>query len=765
MTPSLRTAAPEAPRQRLRQRGVISLIEMAILLGSLAALVIALTYKSSDYFSKNQALNAEALLQMADHQLRQYAVANGRLPCPDLNADGYADDDVSGNCNSQQKGYLPYKTLGMTDKNYVYGEVPILYGVYSAGAVSFTSRAQSFFPTYQDKSNNPVQVNNPRGVFDFCATLSQLKQLSSPAAAGLGVTDGTVQFNAVYALAQAGQGDLDAAATGWSGGPTINAQYDGRNATSANWFELPQASVTSRYDDRTFFRAAPDLYDFFRCDAMNSSISVMTEAVTLQKETEDFADANSGGPELRGRHADEYLVQQHSGRLCRADKVLHPRLHLRRHPVRALHQCCVRRALHHPWCQHHHQQLDSEGNCEMKSPRARQRGFTFLEMAMSLFSVGFLLAAVPRVLTQGQTVVASAPGAVPIEAAELVLNGFVLANSRLPCPATTPFSGVENCALSKGFLPYKTLKMPRPAVNSDGHPIAYAVLTDDANNNHLAKLTAKFTPQYLDSNDNYWLTPGTLTSTQLNGMDFCVKLRNAAGRAAQAGLTGIQDVNGNGGVNVAWALIDPGQNNADGSSSGSYPEFDGNNDPTSGTHWFESPGKALSGNYDDVVRVGTLTQMYGELHCADLTATLSAAAREADYANDHWRVRKFLYDFRSYELDVRNQKLTQANNFKLLAIFDVSMTVALGVLDLGIALAGASGAAAIAASAVSAVTSISMSAYGLADAIQGVSDASNEVTEGTNRKNDAAIAVSDAAAFRTSRRDALVLVDQRGAFQ
>lgn len=278
--------------ERRLQRGM-SMLELVLILGALAALITALSYKTTDYFTKSQALDESALLQVADRQLRQYIVANGRLPCPDTNGDGYADGETDGLCNNAQKGYLPYKTLGMLDKNYVYGEVPMLYGAYNQANLSFTMQGQTFFPTYQDKENAAVQVTTTRNIFDFCATLADLSSQASVVSAGLGVGNNSTRFNAVYALAVPGQSDRDAASTGWAGSPTVNAQYDGRNATSPNLFELPQALLSPTYDDKTFFRSAPDLLEFYRCKSMNSAVSLLAEAVTVQKETEDLADGNA----------------------------------------------------------------------------------------------------------------------------------------------------------------------------------------------------------------------------------------------------------------------------------------------------------------------------------------------------------------------------------------------------------------------------------------------------------------------------------------
>jgi hypothetical protein len=402
----------------------------------------------------------------------------------------------------------------------------------------------------------------------------------------------------------------------------------------------------------------------------------------------------------------------------------------------------------------------------MKSLRSRQRGFTFVEMALTLFSVGFLLSAVPGLLAKGSEVMSSSAGASPADAAELALNGFVLMRNRLPCPADTPSSGTENCALTKGFVPHKTLGLARPVSNSEGHPFAYGIL---GGTNHLGQATAKYTPEYLVSTDNYWeAPPPTAVSSQVNGLDFCAKLRSQAQLPLDTNLLNTRNwsdrENAEKMTNVAWAMVDPGSRNTDG-ATGDYSLFNGSNGPTSAGMSFESPNRALTESYDDRVRVGTLSQTFGELRCPELLASVSAAARETDYANDHLRVRQYLSDFRTYELGIRKQKKIQADNTRLLAIFDLTMNVALATLDLGVALSGPTGAVTVAVNLINAVTSISLSAYNMIEADAGVTDAAAEVAEGETRKTNAATAAANAATFRTARTAALLLLDQRGWFQ
>lgn len=285
---------------RRAAQGGYSLTFYTLLLGTLAAISAALIYKTTDFFTKSQSLDSAALLAVADNQLRQFVVANGRLPCPDLNGDGLADGEADGSCNGAQKGYLPYLTLGMVDKRYVYGEVPMLYGVHNNDSSKFVTRDQVFEPTFKDKEDQPVKITAARNTFDFCHALKLVAEKAPITAnsTGLGVRGNAQQMLAVYALALAGAANRDAqpAGAGWpgvAGGSTINAQYDGDNALSPNWFEWPSRPVSATYDDRTFFRSVEDLRQHFRCASMNESVTLLGEAMTFEQQVADFADSNA----------------------------------------------------------------------------------------------------------------------------------------------------------------------------------------------------------------------------------------------------------------------------------------------------------------------------------------------------------------------------------------------------------------------------------------------------------------------------------------
>lgn len=392
----------------------------------------------------------------------------------------------------------------------------------------------------------------------------------------------------------------------------------------------------------------------------------------------------------------------------------------------------------------------------MRAPLRRVRGFTFLEMAVVLFTTGFLFMAVPRLVSQSGEVLASQPGATPAEQARLALTGFILRHHRLPCPAASSGGG-EDCSLKTGYLPYQALGLSKPLTNRFGNDFWYGVHAD------LTGASGVYNPTYKDSGASYWQTSSELGNHEVNLLDFCAKLRTAAQAAPDGAKVSLKNslAPAAGPVNVAWALADPGPADAD--RDGRL--FDLGNHNAAAPMAFESTGRTQSSDYDDTVSAAGLNQLFGELRCPGLLAATSAAAREADFANENWRTTAFLYDFRAFEHGVRIKKKDMADNMLLLAYFDISLTVSMSALDLGVAIASASGAVSIAINAINAITGIAMSVSNLQDAQQGVADAQDEVVEGAQREADALAARGSALTFRDERRAALLELDGRGGFQ
>ncbi|GEM_PF-512958 len=397
--------------------------------------------------------------------------------------------------------------------------------------------------------------------------------------------------------------------------------------------------------------------------------------------------------------------------------------------------------------------------------RRYQRGFTFLEMALSLFVTGALVATVPAVLRDGGAALRTVPLSSSLQAADAALQGFLYSEHRLPCPASSAEGGVEDCRLTEGFLPWSTLKLPAPVRNADRQPVAYAAYRGVVD---LAVSSAALTPRYAftpAANDNYQLAPPRQQSTQTNGLDVCAKLRRAALAPATSAHLATRALNHPTAViNMAYVLTDPGAGDRD-RAGGVQPAFDARNQPQDGQLLYESDGRPPAEDYDDHVHSVGFTELFDRFDCPALLASVSAAAREVDFADDYWRTWRYLKDFRDLQLRMRAHELQLANTIRDLAIFEVAMTVALGVLDTGVALAGGSGAAAVAVNLINAVSSISLSAVALSMAIDGASDKASEKVEAEQRRDQAQAAVAAAAQFRAAARETLLELDRRGVFR
>jgi prepilin-type N-terminal cleavage/methylation domain-containing protein len=126
------------PRNPAPQQG-FSLVEMAIVLAILGLLLAGLVPSLSAQREAQRINETRKYMEEVREALLGYAIssANKRLPCPDSNGDGIAETTCSS--AAQQVGTLPYKDLGVAEKD-AYGSV-LIYAVtkeFADSAVHFT---------------------------------------------------------------------------------------------------------------------------------------------------------------------------------------------------------------------------------------------------------------------------------------------------------------------------------------------------------------------------------------------------------------------------------------------------------------------------------------------------------------------------------------------------------------------------------------------------------------------------------------------------
>ena len=378
--------------------------------------------------------------------------------------------------------------------------------------------------------------------------------------------------------------------------------------------------------------------------------------------------------------------------------------------------------------------------------RHMQAGFSLLEIALTLFVLGFLFSLAPVSLSLLGSIQTAAPALNKAEAGVNATVGFIVQHDRLPCPDTTG-DGFENCGGARtGHYPYRTVGLGRPLVNAQGFAFHYGVY-QHANAN-LTSLQSSYNPILLSGHD----------SGQSNAMDFCQGLRLGLSGGTRASEVSIKSLQGNLSVNPAFILVDPGvlDANQDGSP------FDGDNGKGL---VFESAGRALSDTYDDKVSALSFVELSSRLSCSRILARVSAATRDANAAYDMRRSYAFYLDFRIFGKKVRDFNLKMAETKRIMAITNGLISAGLLTNDLATGLSSGSGAAATAALAINAGIAIATTADSLISAEEDVDEKTEELAKAEEQLANAVIALAAALAYLDQATTEVLARDKQGWFQ
>jgi prepilin-type N-terminal cleavage/methylation domain-containing protein len=103
--------------------------------------------------------------------------------------------------------------------------------------------------------------------------------------------------------------------------------------------------------------------------------------------------------------------------------------------------------------------------------RRHNRGFTLIEVAISMVILGLVMTGLVVALSQEIQQRKLVDTRTTLAQASEALTAFVVANGRLPCPATAASNGLEStagpgiCTVAAGFLPAVTLGLPNLDAN------------------------------------------------------------------------------------------------------------------------------------------------------------------------------------------------------------------------------------------------------------------------------------------------------------
>lgn len=378
----------------------------------------------------------------------------------------------------------------------------------------------------------------------------------------------------------------------------------------------------------------------------------------------------------------------------------------------------------------------------------KQKGYSLLELAIVIGILGmsalmFVLLASggpggsQQASQRSGSPLSRADGGSRLADAEAQLIGFARTHDRLPCPDVNG-DGLEQCnaGIHVGSAPYRTMGLTQPLLNENQVALRYGVFrrpADDARHDtDLAVLKDRYNPG---------LPNDELTQVE-NALDFCWALRNASTLAVA---TQYLHVDTQQPVNQAYALVDPGARDADGSGS----VLDGTNAAGPG---LESPGRAQSEDYDDRVRSMGFNQLASRLGCPALLAQASGAARAAVASDDLSQLTDFFRDFREYSHEVAKDEVVLSGVALAFTVTGSAKTA----VDTGVALVQlinglGTNAAATAAAAAGIALSGGLLGYAIYDASAALADAVDWRDE-TEVLKDAAIEGANAMQSRAAEQ-------------
>lgn len=397
----------------------------------------------------------------------------------------------------------------------------------------------------------------------------------------------------------------------------------------------------------------------------------------------------------------------------------------------------------------------------------KQQGFSLLELTIVLLVIGSTVfiarTMIPSVKdkTAGEQQNSSFQTTSPVlQFTETQLLGFILSHNRLPCPDTNN-DGHEDCGTGGavnqvGTLPYRTMKLPQPALNEHQNELRYGVYRNPnalvSQDMDLARSAidrfSPLLPPELEGRTSVDISP-------FNALDFCWALRTAArlgvqnsnftyvGPQAQA-------------LNQAFVLADPGRKDAN--DNGSL--FDGSNGNGLG---FELPDSIQTRIYDDRVLSVGFYRLAARLRCPEIIASANGAARTAYAAYDQAVLTEFYTDLMRHAHNEAIDGIVMASVGLAIATADVAIAAGQTAISIADAVISRGGAAGV--GAVIAVIATAASAAGLGTAIYSEVEAVKGEKSAKTSKEDAIQTSTDEENRAVAARNNAIVKQNRGWLQ
>ena len=197
-----------------------TLIEMSVVMVIVGIVVSVMMTVMPSVIRTGKLKEARANLDKYENALKGYAIIRLRLPFADSNGDGLEDAGFTGT--------LPFRTLGLTHGNDVWGN-PIKYAVYGNGAQTLTGNPADKAALLAIISGFPAPSG---GTFN---TGIAYTTTAAPCAGASGADSS----NQAYVIASGGPRDLDGA----------NGMFDLCTGTAGTGFNAENTIQSATYDD------------------------------------------------------------------------------------------------------------------------------------------------------------------------------------------------------------------------------------------------------------------------------------------------------------------------------------------------------------------------------------------------------------------------------------------------------------------------------------------------------------------------------------